>query len=408
VVQAPSGLPDFGDVIGNRYRVTGEVGHGSMSVVFRADDLEGGEPIAVRFLRPERANARAQERFRRESAFAIRVAHPNIPPVYDVGRWNDLAYMVMRLINGRDLKQLLDEHGPLDPQMVVTTMIQVAEALEEAHAAGIIHRDLKSPNILREGNHAWVIDFGIARSLQEPRLTATGIAVGTPAYMAPEVARGITSINGQADLYSLGVTMYEILSGELPFYDDDPLRLLEMHVREPVPSLKMARPSLPDELVEVVETCLEKRRDDRYADATEFGVALDRALRAILSTPPRMPQPFTRPPGYVVVSLDDRRQEDMVRDAAKRVGAKVRIARNGKEAVRMLSNDEARFGLVSQERLIGVGSAMQSAPLYVVGGAQGSLDGHRHLASNLSLGEIESLVNRFIRARHSNAGSGEG
>jgi serine/threonine protein kinase len=398
--EGPSGLPPLGTVVGNRYRLTDKVGHGSMSVVFRSEDMEGGEPVAVRFLRPERANPRAQERFKREAAFAMRVSHPNIPAVYDVGQWRQLSYMVMRLIRGRDLKAILDERGPLDAQVVVTTMIQVSEALQEAHLAKVIHRDLKSPNILRENNHAWVIDFGIARSLQEPRLTATGIAVGTPAYMAPEVARGIQEIDGRADIYSLGVTMFEVLAGELPFYDNDPLRLLEMHVREPIPDLMRLRRGLPESLVEVVECCMAKRPEDRFRDAAQLGMALDAALRDLLHTVPR-PRAEPEESGFVVCAIEDVEQAQRVASIVQGAGVNVRVVENGYQAADLLEQPEARFALVSQDRMGQLSTPkVEGAPLFVIGGA-GQLDGHRHVADELSLQEIEALVNRFVRARGS-------
>ena len=216
--------------VGTQYEIDGEIGRGGMSVVYRARDRRLNRPVAIKVLPPELAHDPAiRTRFTREAQMSAQLSHAHIVPIYDVGELEGLAYFVMALVTGGNLATLLtsEPRQPLDE--VRRLLSEIADALAYAHLRGVIHRDIKPDNILLDESNgrAIVTDFGIARAIEvSTRLTVTGIAVGTPAYMSPEQAVGDREIDGRSDIYSLGVIGYQMLTGRLPFRAGNSMALL--------------------------------------------------------------------------------------------------------------------------------------------------------------------------------------
>jgi eukaryotic-like serine/threonine-protein kinase len=204
----------------DRYRVEREVGAGGMATVYLAQDLKHHRKVAVKVLRAEVAAVLGPERFLREIAIAARLHHPHILPLYDSGRAEEFLFYVMPYVEGQSLRDRLtrERQLPLDDALQIAR--EVADALSFAHSQGVVHRDIKPENILLESGHAVVADFGIARAISaagSERLTETGIALGTPAYMSPEQAFGEAHLDGRSDIYALGCVVYEMLGGDPPF-----------------------------------------------------------------------------------------------------------------------------------------------------------------------------------------------
>ncbi|MBN2006688.1 MAG: serine/threonine protein kinase [Anaerolineae bacterium] len=264
------------------YEIIAKIGAGGMATVYRAKQPSLGREVAVKVLSDELArDPEFRERFLREARAVAQLTHPHILPVYDFGEETEThtLYFVTQYVEGGSLAQRL-ESGPLPVEDAARIGAQVARALDFAHRRGVIHRDVKPANILLTADgHPLLADFGIARVLQETHLTQTGMTLGTPAYMSPEHARG-EEINHCADIYALGVVIYEMLAGRAPFKGDTPIGLLHQHAFMPPPSLTAARPDLPKALERVVMRALAKFPAERYASAAEFSEALDTALTA--------------------------------------------------------------------------------------------------------------------------------
>ena len=273
--------PLIGQVLAGRYRVLERLGTGGMGVVYRVEHQAMGKAFAVKILYGELAgDKRMAERFQREAQALSRLSHRNILAIVDFGESDrGLLFLVTELVSGREL---FDEGPVLSTHQAVHVVRQVARALHHAHGNGIIHRDLKPENIMlvteEDDPHVVkLLDFGVAhvapRSRDDQRSqTVLGTIMGTPEYMSPEQARG-QEVDGRADLYSLGVILYELLAGRRPFEASNPVELVMMHVSSPPPPL--TRRGLPAGLTAVVMKLLAKSRDDRYADALEVLAALD-------------------------------------------------------------------------------------------------------------------------------------
>jgi len=260
--------------IGHQYALEGEIGRGGMSVVYHARDLRLNRPVAIKVLPPELAYDPAiRTRFTREAQTSAQLTHAHIVPIYDVGEREGIAYLVMALITGGNLAALLARE-PRQPIEEVRRLVwEVADALAYAHLRGVIHRDIKPDNILldRETGRAMVTDFGIARAMEaNTRLTATGIAVGTPAYMSPEQAVGEREIDGRADIYSLGVLAYQMLTGRVPFAAGNSMALLLKHLGERPQPIVELRPETPRALRETIERALMKAPEDRWPTAASL------------------------------------------------------------------------------------------------------------------------------------------
>jgi len=268
----------IGRTIGGRYRITARIGGGGMSLVYRADDLRTGRPVAVKVLNPQYgADEEFVRRFRREASAAASLQHPNIVAIFDVGQEEDLYYIVMELVEPpRTLKQLIVERAPLPAETAVGVALQILSALEVAHANRIVHRDIKPHNILitAEGQ-CKVADFGIARAVTTNTMTHTGSIIGSAHYFSPEMARGAPA-GEVSDLYSLGIVLYEMLTGALPFQGDSPISVAIKHVQEAVVPPTVLEPTIPLELEEIVMKALEKEPGDRYESATAMANDLRR------------------------------------------------------------------------------------------------------------------------------------
>ena len=260
-----------------RYTIEHELGRGGMATVYLAQDLKHGRPIALKVLRPELAAALGPGRFLREIEIAARLTHPNILPLHDSGEAGGLLYYVMPYVDGESLRSRLAREGPLPLDRALEIAREVASALGYAHEHGVVHRDIKPENVLLESGHAVVADFGVARAVWElagDRLTETGIAVGSPAYMSPEQAGAEERLDGRSDIYALGCVLYEMLVGEPPFTGPTPRAVAAKHLRQSVPSARITRPGVPAAVDRVIRTALAKVPADRFSDAAHFAAAL--------------------------------------------------------------------------------------------------------------------------------------
>ena len=277
-------------VLSANYELESEIGRGGMGIVYCAKDKRLKREIAVKVLPPELSfRADIRQRFLREAETAAQLNHPNIVPIYTVEERDNLVYFVMAYIKGDNLGQRLQQHGPMPPVEVRRILREVADALAYAHHRNVIHRDIKPDNIIidEETGRAMVTDFGIARALTDSgdsRLTATGMAIGTPAYMSPEQSAGDQAIDGRSDLYSLGVVGYQMLCGQPPFVANNTPSMLVKHLSErPIP-VDERWPDLPPDLSRAGMMCLEKDPADRFPSAAAFAVALDGGGMPTLAT----------------------------------------------------------------------------------------------------------------------------
>src|SRR5688572_3514829 len=264
--------------IGAHYELETEIGRGGMSVVYRARDLRLNRPVAIKVLPPELAHDPAiRARFTREAQMSAQLSHAHIVPIYDVGEREGIAYFVMALVSGSNLGAHLSREPRQPVDEVRRILGEIVDALAYAHLRGVIHRDIKPDNILldRQTGRAIVTDFGIAWAMETgARLTATGIAVGTPTYMSPEQAVGERELDGRSDIYSVGVLGYQMLTGRVPFEAGNSMALLLKHVTERPRAIADLRPDTPRALRETVERAMMKAPEDRWPTAAAFRDAL--------------------------------------------------------------------------------------------------------------------------------------
>ena len=272
------------------YEIDSEIGRGGMGIVYCAKDSRLKRNVAIKLLPPELAfRTDIRSRFLREAETAAQLSHPNIVPIYNVEEKDNLVYFIMAFIAGDNLATRLQRMGALDPAEVRKILKEVADALAYAHKRNVVHRDIKPDNILldTDSGRAMVTDFGIARALTDTgdsRLTATGMAIGTPAYMSPEQSAGELDIDGRSDLYSLGVVGYQMASGDLPFNAPNTPSMLVKHLSEmPVP-VDQRRPDLPTDLSRAIMMMLEKDPANRFPDAQSVVVALSSGVMPTLRT----------------------------------------------------------------------------------------------------------------------------
>jgi len=272
----PDVLEQLRTALGDRYEVERQVGEGGMATVFLARDVRHGRQVAIKTLRAELAASIGADRFLREIQLAANLQHPNILALYDSGEANGILFYVMPFIEGESLRGRLNREQQLPLNDAVRITREAAEALAYAHEHGVIHRDIKPENILLQNGHALVADFGIARALDAAgeRLTQTGMAVGTPHYMSPEQALGSDHTDGRSDVYSLGCVLYELIIGQPPFDGPNAMAILARHSMEQVPSLRIVRQSVPEEVEETVLQALEKTPADRFQTMGEFAETL--------------------------------------------------------------------------------------------------------------------------------------
>jgi serine/threonine-protein kinase len=277
-------------VLAPNYEVDSEIGRGGMGIVYCAMDKRLKRNVAIKLLPPELAfRADIRSRFLREAETAAQLSHPNIVPIYNVEERENLVYFIMAFIAGDNLATRLQEQGAMEPGEVRRILKEVADALSYAHKRNVVHRDIKPDNILLDADsgRAMVTDFGIARALTDKgdsRLTATGLAIGTPAYMSPEQSAGESDIDGRSDLYSLGVVGYQMACGDLPFNAPNTPSMLVKHLSErPIP-VEERRLDLPPDLARVIMILLEKDPANRFPDATSVETALSSGVMPTLRT----------------------------------------------------------------------------------------------------------------------------
>ena len=271
--------------LADRYSVERELGKGGMATVFLAKDIRHDRDVAIKVLHPELSASIGAERFEREIKLSAKLQHPHILGLIDSGEADGLLYYVMPFVKGEALRDRLDREGQLPIEDAIQIALETADALGYAHAHGIIHRDIKPENILLSGGHALVADFGIARAATEAgaqKLTQTGMAVGTPVYMAPEQSVG-DAVGPTSDLYSLGCVLYEMLAGEPPFTAKNPQALMARHAMEAVPSIRIVRNTVPEEVEDTIFAAMAKVPADRPQNAAQFAEMLGMPLGATAS-----------------------------------------------------------------------------------------------------------------------------
>ncbi len=268
------------DVLSGRYQLEQKIGEGGMGSVYLATDLELDRKVAVKLLAKNLVgDAEVVERFEREARLTAKLDHPNIVPIYDVGRTEDRPFIVMKKLEGDTLAGLLRQKGGLSPDETLKLLRQLAAGLDYIHGRGFIHRDVKAGNIFvgPEG-HATILDFGILRSLHSHEsLTRTGVVMGTPHYMAPEQALGNKDLDHRVDLYALAVVLFECLTGTLPFEADSELRLIQMQAHDPPPDLVDRAPWISRPIAAVMKQALAKRAGERFSSAAQLLAALEAA-----------------------------------------------------------------------------------------------------------------------------------
>ena len=263
--------------LAGRYEVDREVGRGGMATVFLARDRKHDREVALKVLHPELAASLGSERFLREIQIAARLQHPHILPLYDSGQAGTLLYYVMPFVEGESLRDRLDRDKRLPVEDAVKLGRDIAAALDYAHRHGVVHRDIKPENVMLHEGEAIVTDFGIAKAVSAAggeRMTQTGMAVGTPAYMSPEQAMGEGEPDGRSDVYSLGCVLFEMLTGEAPFTGSTPQALITKRFTDPVPSVRAARKEVTGELEVVVTKSLAREPAERFDSAALVAQAL--------------------------------------------------------------------------------------------------------------------------------------
>ena len=259
-----------GSLIAGKYRILEEIGHGGMGVVYKAEDIKLKRPVALKFLPPHLMDSpELRERFLIEAQAAAALNHPNICVIHEVGDSEERPFMAMEYVEGETLRDKINE-APLAAGAAMEIAIQIAEGLDEAHGKGIVHRDIKSANIMITGKgQAKIMDFGLAKVREGPLLTREGTTLGTVAYMSPEQVQG-QEVDRRSDIWSLGVVMYEMLSGALPFKGEREASILYSVVHEDPKPLRVLKPGIPQELQQIVDRSLKKKPEARYGSAAEL------------------------------------------------------------------------------------------------------------------------------------------
>jgi serine/threonine protein kinase len=281
----------------SKYRILEEIGRGGMGVVYKAHDTVLDRPVAIKVLAPHLTwDQEFVQRFLREARTAARLEHTHIVMIYDVGQAQGYHFIAMKYLEGQPLSTLIRQEGPLHAERAVRILVQIAQALDYAHARGLIHRDVKPGNVIvGPQDQATLTDFGVARSVEGTRLTQSGVTMGTPAYMAPEQVKG-EPVGPATDVYALGVVTYEMLGGRAPFEGETP-HVLHAHAYEPPPPLRQVNPRVPEALAAAVHKALAKEPKQRYPTAGAFAIALGQAAGVRESEviqkppPPRLPSP---------------------------------------------------------------------------------------------------------------------
>ena len=269
------------EMIKNRYMIVSRLGEGGMADVYLAMDTLLNREVAIKVLRGELStDAVSLLRFKREANAASTLNHPNIVEIYDVGEEDGKHFIVMEVVRGRTLKQLISQRGAMEKEEALAIMKQLIAAISEAHRKNIIHRDIKPQNVLvKDDGTVKITDFGIALAQDAMQLTQTDAVMGSVHYLAPECARGEAASN-QSDVYSLGIVLYELLRGEVPFNGDAPVQIAIKHMREDIPSIREFNPTLPQSLENIIFKATAKNKNLRYLSAKDMADDLSTCLSA--------------------------------------------------------------------------------------------------------------------------------
>jgi eukaryotic-like serine/threonine-protein kinase len=294
----------IGQVVDGRYKVQARIGTGGMGAVYRVEHVRMGKIAAMKVLHRELAgDEQVMKRFQREVEVVSRLNHPNIVQTFDFGYWEGLLYLIMEFVKGEDLGAMVKREGPLTTQRALGMAVQVCSALDEAHHLGVVHRDLKPENVVcvrrRDEEHAKVLDFGLAKLRERPELgeiTGAGNLVGTPYFMSPEQVRSEV-VDQRTDIYSLGATLYRVLTGCFPFEGNSPMGIMSKHLTDRLipPSERTPNLRLSTEVDRVVMRAMARKRDDRYASAADMRHELEGLLG--VASGERLPVSALRPPG---------------------------------------------------------------------------------------------------------------
>lgn len=269
----------IGHQLGGRYEVIERVGGGGMALVYKAQDLLLNRNVAIKVLRQQFVHDEEFiRRFRREAQSAASLSHPNVVSIYDVGQEDDVHYIVMEYVEGKNLNEIIKERAPLQVDESVRIASQIADALDHAHHNQIIHRDIKPHNILIGRNgRVKVTDFGIARAVTSTTITQTGSVVGSVHYFSPEHAKGIVT-GEKSDLYSLGIVLYQMLTGQLPFLGESPISVALKHLQEEFDEPRKFNPLIPQSVENVILKSMRKNPQERYQSAKEMQTDLETCL----------------------------------------------------------------------------------------------------------------------------------
>ena len=281
-LETPKEELSTGSTFAGRYQIIEERGKGGMGKVYKALDKEINAKVALKLIKPEiSADHKTIERFRNELKIARDITHKNVCRMYDLNKEEGTYFITMEYVSGEDLKSFIKRSRQLALGTALTRAKQVCEGLSEAHKSGVVHRDLKPSNIMidKEGN-VRIMDFGIARSLKEKGITGEGVMIGTPEYMSPEQVEG-KEPDQRSDIYALGIILYEMVTGQVPFEGDTPFSLGMKHKSEIPKNPKELNTQIPDDLNQVIMRCLEKEKTKRYGNADELRAELEKVEKGI-------------------------------------------------------------------------------------------------------------------------------
>ncbi|MFB0533876.1 MAG: protein kinase [Anaerolineae bacterium] len=281
----------IGETIANRYKIYEKIGAGAIAEVFMGRDLTTNRMVAIKVIRPHLVDeGKFVERFRREAKVLADLNSPHAVQVYDYGTEGEISYIILELVQGRTLSDIIKAEGPMEVGRALELFRQIAECLQAAQQKGIVHRDIKPANVMVTADGlVKVMDFGLARSAISTGLTATDV-LGTPNYISPEQADG-KEVDTRTDIYSLGISLYEMLTGEIPYKGDTPIAIVLEHMTAPVPSVRSLRPDIPEEVNRIIARCMAKEPRDRYQTAAELVRAIDAALGKRVAPSPEPVRP---------------------------------------------------------------------------------------------------------------------